>query len=90
MNEQEAPKIEFPCPDYLIKVVGDEHPDLRHFVAGVLVKYDETVTHKSFSSRPSKNGRFVSLNVKMRIEHKDHLSALFNELKVNPLIKIVI
>lgn len=42
-----APKIEFPCERYLIKVVGDAHPDYQQFVAGVLVKYDPAVTVES-------------------------------------------
>ncbi|MFT7418386.1 MAG: putative lipoic acid-binding regulatory protein, partial [Reinekea sp.] len=44
-----APKIEFPCERYLIKVVGDAHPEYQQFVAGVLVKYDPAVTVESFS-----------------------------------------
>lgn len=85
-----APKIVFPCERYLIKVVGDAHPDYQQFVAGVLVKYDATVSVERFSENTSKNGRFVSLTIWMRIEQEAHLTLLFEELKLNPMVKMVL
>jgi putative lipoic acid-binding regulatory protein len=90
MKREDAPKIEFPCERYLIKIVGDSHPEYKPFVAGVLSKYDASVTVDSFRENPSKNGRFVSLNVHMRIEKEDHLRELFEELKVNAMVKMVL
>jgi len=85
-----APKIVFPCDRYLIKIVGDAQPEYKHFVASVLVKYDPNVTLDRFTENPSKNGRFVSLNIWMRIEEEAHLTLLFDELKVNPMVKMVL
>ncbi|MEJ2042405.1 MAG: DUF493 domain-containing protein [Reinekea sp.] len=87
---QPPPKIEFPCDDYLIKVVGEVHPEYKPFVTSVLSKYDATVTIERFSENLSKNGRFVSLTIRMRIEEEAHLTLLFEELKTNPLVKMVI
>ena len=90
MTHQDPPKIQFPCDDYLIKVVGDTHPDYKPFVVSVLVKYDAKVNEQSFSENLSKNGRFVSLTVRMRIEEEAHLTMLFNELKANSMVKMVL
>lgn len=90
LNSKDAPKITFPCDNYLIKVVGDSHPDYKVFVAEVLVKYDETVTVERFEERPSRNGNFVSLNIRMRIEEEIHLTRLFEELKGNRMVKMVL
>jgi len=90
MKREDAPKIEFPCEDYLIKIVGDSLPDYKPFVASVLVKYDNRITVNSFKENPSKNGRFVSLNVRMNIEKEEHLKQLFEELKVNSMVKMVL
>ena len=35
-TEQEAPKIEFPCPDYPIKVIGRDGPDFQDVVIDVV------------------------------------------------------
>jgi putative lipoic acid-binding regulatory protein len=89
-SSETAPKIEFPCDDYVIKVVGAEDPSYREFVASVLTQFDKRVSTSSFTEQPSKNGRFVSLTVKMRIEEEAVLTALFNELKANPMVKMVL
>jgi len=90
MNTEDAPKITFPCDGYVIKVVGDSHPEYVPFVTQVLQKYDITITETSYSTNQSKNGRFVSLTVRMRIEREEHLTQLFEELKVNDMVKMVI
>ncbi|TCS41674.1 HP0495 family protein [Reinekea marinisedimentorum] len=86
----EAPKIEFPCESYVIKVVGDNHPELKPFVTDVLSQYDERVHIDCYKENPSKNGRFVSLTVRMRIEKLDDLRQLHEELKVSASVKMVL
>lgn len=90
MNPEDAPKIEFPCDDYVIKVVGDAVPEYKPFVVDVLKKFDETVHEGRFTENPSKNGTFVSLTIRMRIEHESHLQELFVELKSSSLVKMVL
>ncbi|MHA7881429.1 MAG: HP0495 family protein [Saccharospirillum sp.] len=90
MAEHEAPKITFPCDDYLIKVVGDADETFRQFVHQVLVAFDEQLTEASFSVNASRNGRFESLTVRMRIEHEDHLSELFEQLKADSRVRMVL
>jgi len=88
--DQQPPKIEFPCDDYMIKVVGDTGPGFRAFVHSVLVRYDATLTEDSFRITPSRNGRFESLTVYMRIEREEHLSDLHRELKADDRIRTVL
>jgi len=90
VSQPEAPKIEFPCDDYMIKVVGDAEVALRDFVHQVLVRYDSRLTLESYKSRPSRNGRFESLTVFMRVEEEGHLSELFEVLKSDDRVKMVI
>ena len=90
MSSPEAPKITFPCDDYVIKIVGDAHPEYVPFVTQVLCKYDTQVTEQSYSINSSKNGRFVSLTIRMRIEKEEHLTLLFEELKINDMVKMVL
>lgn len=90
MNTDDAPKIEFPCDDYVIKVVGDAAADFKPFVTKVLKKFDESVHEGRFRENPSKNGNFVSLTIRMRIEQESHLEMLFVELKANTMVKMVL
>lgn len=90
IKSDKAPKIEFPCVDYVIKVLGDESPSYRDFVASVLARFDDRVTASSFIEQPSKNGRFVSLTVRMHIEKEADLTSLSEELKSNSMVKMVL
>lgn len=90
VESKDAPKIEFPCDDYLIKVVGEDYADLRSFVAGALVKYDKNVSESKFTENASKKGRFVSLTVKLRIEKIEDLTSLTADLKANKRVKMVL
>lgn len=90
MSQPDAPKITFPCDDYMIKVVGDAKVALCDFVHSVLVQFDDQLTLDSFTAKPSRNGRFESLTVFMRIEAEVHLSELFEQLKADERVKMVI
>lgn len=90
MSQPDAPKITFPCDDYMIKVVGDAEVALCDFVHSVLVQFDDQLTLDSFTAKPSRNGRFESLTVFMRIEAEVHLSELFEQLKADERVKMVI
>jgi putative lipoic acid-binding regulatory protein len=90
VTQQEPPKITFPCDDYVIKVVGDVHEGFRGFVHSVLVRYDPGLSEASFSASPSRNGRFESLTVRMRIEQENHLTELFNALKTDERVRMVL
>lgn len=90
MAEQQPPKIEFPCDDYVIKVVGDAAPGFRAFVHSVLVRYDISLTDAAYRVTPSRNGRFESLTVSMRIEREEHLSDLHQELKADGRVRMVL
>ncbi|MEP4546506.1 MAG: DUF493 domain-containing protein [Saccharospirillum sp.] len=90
MTRQDPPKITFPCDDYVIKVVGDVHEEFKSFVHSVLVRYDDRLTVSAFSVSTSRNGRFESLTVRMRIEHEDHLTELFEALKADERVRMVL
>ncbi|TXR54246.1 YbeD family protein [Reinekea thalattae] len=86
----DAPKIEFPCDDYMIKVMGDNCIEFRALVVEVLQQFDERISETSFRENPSKNGRFTSLTVRMRIEQEADLATLDRQLKASPMVKMVL
>lgn len=90
MMQPEQPKITFPCDDYVIKVVGEAHETFSDFVYSVLVKYDARLTPASLAIKPSRNGNFESITVKMRIEKEQQLTDLFHELKADSRVRMVL
>lgn len=52
MTNQEPPKIEFPCENYDIKVIGDAHDEFKQVVVDIIRKHvpdfdESTITDRS-------------------------------------------
>ncbi|WP_372964955.1 YbeD family protein [Marinobacter sp.] len=89
MTEPKAPKIEFPC-DYIIKVIGDSAPDFTEFVVSVVDKHAPGISTADVSENPSRNGRFLSVRLKMVATGEPQLKALFEELKASGRVHMVV
>ncbi len=86
----EAPKIEFPCADYPIKVMGDASDEMRALVIEVMDRHAPGFDQSSITVRQSSKGRYQSLTVYITATGVEQLTALHEELKASDLIKIVL
>ncbi|PAV26000.1 hypothetical protein C8D92_10170 [Tamilnaduibacter salinus] len=89
MSQQQPPKIEFPC-DYTIKVVGDAAPDFRELVIAVVERHAPGINEKDVHERDSRNGRFVSVRLRIRATGEDQLKALTEDLKATGRVHMVL
>lgn len=92
MSDQNPPppKIEFPCPNYPIKVMGDSGPDLRALVEQVFSRHASDFNTDNIAVRDSSKGTFQSLTVTIEATGEDQLRAIFNDLKSSKLVKMVL
>ncbi len=90
MAEQKPPKIEFPCADYPIKVMGDAGDHLHIHVVSVFSKHVIDFDVETISIRDSSKGRFQSLTVSINATGENQLKAIFEDLKLSPLVKMVL
>lgn len=81
--EQAPPKIEFPCADYPIKVIGHNTSDFEGYVIQVMLKYDAQLDQSKITFQDSKNGKFRSVRMFMTAESEQQLSDLNDELKAS-------
>ncbi|MEH6358538.1 MAG: DUF493 domain-containing protein [Pseudomonadales bacterium] len=88
-EQQEAPKIEFPC-EYPIKVVGRSAPDYKQFVIGVILKHAADLDLDTVELQPSRNGNFSSVRFTIIATGVDQLEAIFEELKASGRVTMVI
>src|SRR3546814_10464731 len=61
-SEVKAPKIEFPCEDYPIKVIGDTGVGFKDKIIAILEKH-ATVDHKTLAERQSTNGTYTTIQL---------------------------
>ena len=86
----EAPKIEFPCEDYPIKVMGDASKEMHALVIEVMERHAPGFDQSTIAVRQSSKGRYQSLTVNITATGVEQLTALHEELKASDLIKIVL
>ncbi|MBN3563862.1 YbeD family protein [Aliamphritea spongicola] len=89
MSEQEAPKIEFPCADYPVKVLGRSAPDYKEFVLDVVRKYDPALDVSKVVEQPSKNGKFTAIRIKMTAASAESLAEMHKEFMASGRVQMV-
>ena len=89
-GQQEAPKIEFPCPDYPIKSMGEASADYKQAVLDVMDKHAPGYDLSKVTTKESRNGRFVSVTVFIVATGVPQLQAIFDDLKKHPATKMVL
>ncbi|HEY7773856.1 MAG TPA: DUF493 domain-containing protein [Marinagarivorans sp.] len=82
------PVIEFPCPDYPVKVLGDSIDDFSTEVLSV-VKVHAELSSDVAPLKPSRNGRFVSLTVNIIATGEPQLKSLHQALMKLSFVKMV-
>lgn len=91
MQQKEPPKIEFPCVGYPIKVLGDQAVDFEMFVISTLLKHAEEsdLDRSSIKHNLSRNGRFISITIKITAQSEAQLSAIHKEFMDSGRVKMV-
>ncbi|WP_369857135.1 YbeD family protein [Candidatus Thalassolituus haligoni] len=87
---QEAPKIEFPCPDYPIKVVGKGKDNYRQVVLDIFQIHAPGFDIEKILVRDSSKGNFQSLTIYITATGIEQLEALHKELSAHELVHMVI
>jgi len=82
--------IEFPQPDYPIRVIADSHADLREQVLQVVRRHDPMFEESSVEVVKSREGTYCSVRMKILATGEAQLQALHEDLKQNPLVKMVL
>lgn len=90
MAQQEPPKIEFPCPDYLIKVVGDNRDDFKGYVIETVRCFDPEMDQARIEERASGKGNYISYTLRITAQSEQQLSDLNVALRQDVRVKMVL
>ncbi len=90
MSEPEAPKIEFPCPDYPIKVVGNNADDFRGYVIETVQKYAPDLDLSKVSEHPSRTGKYISIRLLITATGEEQLDLMHKDLKSSGRVHTVL
>lgn len=90
MADQQPPKIEFPCPDYPIKVLGEASEAYKAKVLEVMQLHAPGFDMDRVTVRDSRNGRFHSVTIYIEATGIEQLQNLFEDLKKLPETRMVL
>jgi len=90
MSEQQPPKIEFPCENYPIKVLGDAGSELYRLVIDVMTRHAPDFDETRITITESSKGRYQSVTVWITATGEPQLHAIHNDLRSNSVTKMVI
>ncbi|MCY1413680.1 hypothetical protein D9M71_291160 [compost metagenome] len=82
-------KIEFPCADYPIKVIGDTVVHFKDTVIEILSKY-ATVDMSTLAERQSKEGKYTTVQLHIIATGEDQLHDINSALRATGIVKMVL
>ncbi|MFC6670094.1 YbeD family protein [Marinobacterium aestuariivivens] len=90
MSDQQPPKIEFPCADYPIKVIGHNRDDFRGFVIETVQFHAPDLDIDQVSIQGSREGNFLSVRFCITATSAEQLKRLHEDLMASGRVKMVI
>lgn len=90
MSQQAPPKIEFPCEDYPIKIMGEASQAFLDFVLDTTEAFAPGFDRSKISLKESSKGRFTSITVLITATGVEQLEQFHVALRKNTATKIVL
>ena len=89
MVAAEPSLLEFPC-DFPIKIMGKRADGFAQAVLETVLRHAPDFDAAAIEMRPSAKGNYLSLTCTIRAVSREQLDALYRELSVHPLVKVVL
>ena len=90
MNDVQAPKIEFPCERYPIKVIGDAGEGFAALVIEIMRRHVADFDENTLVMRDSSKGRFMSVQVLITATGVDQLQNIHKDLRATGRVHMVL
>lgn len=90
VRDEAAPKIEFPCDNYPVKVVGKVDGNYKNLILEIFDVHAPGYDLEKVQVRDSSKGTFQSVTVYILATGKPQLEALHKALMANELVRMVI
>ncbi|MCB5160643.1 YbeD family protein [Marinomonas algarum] len=86
----DAPKIEFPCDNYVIKVVSLDAEGIHTEITECLLCHAPEMNTTAEKSNRSSKGKFVSFSFRIVAQSEEQLAALHRDLMAIEPVKMVL
>jgi len=86
----DAPKIEFPCANYSMKIVGRKTPDYQAWVVQCVQQLASDLDLKKVQVVDSRNGNFQSIRLAITAQSEAHLQQIHQALLAGGKVHLVL
>ena len=78
-DSNEKPLLDFPC-QFPIKAMGLARDDFKSLITTLVLPHAPDITEADISSRPSKEGKYISITITVTATSREQLDAIYCEL----------
>lgn len=89
-DQKDAPKIEFPCENYPVKVLGVCADDYLEVIHAIIQKHAPECSKHNVKTNASSKGSFQSCTFYITATGIDQLGQLHSELQAHEYVRMVI
>ena len=89
MSETESSLLTFPCA-FPIKAMGHAADDFAELVIEIVLRHVHELGEGAVESRPSKQGKYLSVTVTVEVDSQAQLDQLYRELSAHTRILMVL
>ncbi|BFM48845.1 DUF493 domain-containing protein [Marinomonas sp. THO17] len=89
-KQTDAPKIEFPCDNYVVKVVSMDTEGAHADIVACFKTHAPEMDPNAVTTNRSSKGRFVSFSFRIVAQSEAQLSALHADLMAVNAVKMVL
>ena len=89
-NHPEAPKIEFPCENYCIKVMGQNEASFRQYVVETIASIVDDFDSSKVKETVSRKATFTSVTLYITATGVEQLRQIDATLKQDKRVKMVL
>lgn len=79
IDDSNESAFKFPC-DFPIKAMGHARGNFELTVLEIVRRHAPDLTDEAFKSRPSSNGKYLSVTITVRAQSKQQLDAIYMDL----------
>ena len=89
MTNKDSAEPIYPC-QFPIKVIGENSADLGKIITQVMATFSEDIHPEDMSTKPSKNGNYLSITFKIVAKSREQIEQIYSELNAQKEVKMVL
>lgn len=89
MSDDLSAIMDYPC-EIAIKAMGKHEPGFEEVVIEIVQRHVGSLDEECVSCRPSKNGNFLAVTIRVRAESREQMDRIYHELTAHERVTVAL